>query len=114
MSVEGPWDLTISTPIGRIEAIVELRREQGVLGQGVLGQGVLTGNANGAGEQVPLHDIVLDGDHLTWRQAITKPMRLNLVFAVTVDGDHLTGTSKAGRLPSSKVVGQRRPAADAR
>lgn len=104
MSVEGTWDLTISTPIGRIEAIVELRREQGVL----------TGSADGAGEQVPLHDIVLDGDHLTWRQAITKPLRLNLDFAVTVDGDHLTGTSKAGRLPSSKVVGQRRPAADAR
>jgi hypothetical protein len=104
MSVEGTWDLTISTPIGRIEAIVELRRDQGVL----------TGSADGAGEQVPLHDIVLDGDHLTWRQAITKPLRLNLDFAVTVDGDHLTGTSKAGRLPSSKVVGQRRPAADAR
>lgn len=101
MSVEGTWDLTISTPIGRIEAIVELRREQGLL----------TGSADGAGEQVPLHDIVLDGDHLTWRQAITKPMRLNLAFAVTVDGDHLAGTSKAGRLPSSKVVGQRRPAA---
>jgi hypothetical protein len=104
MSVEGTWDLTISTPIGRIEAIVELRREQGLL----------TGSADGAGEQVPLHDIVLDGDQLTWRQAITKPMRLNLAFAVTVDGDHLAGTSKAGRLPSSKVVGQRRPAAEAR
>lgn len=74
--VEGLWDLTISTPIGRIKAVVELRR----------GQGVLTGSAHGAGEQVPLQDIVLDGDHLT-------------------------GTSKAGRLPSSKVVGQRRPAA---
>jgi hypothetical protein len=93
--------LTISTPIGRIEAVVELRREQGLL----------AGSADGAGEKVPLHDIVLDGDQLTWRQAITKPMRLNLAFAVTVDGDHLTGTSKAGRLPSSKVVGQRRPAA---
>jgi hypothetical protein len=104
MPVEGIWDLTISTPIGRVEAIVELRREQGVL----------TGSAHGAGEQVPLQDIVLDGDHLTWRQAITKPLRLNLTFAVTVDGDHLTGTSKAGRLPSSKVVGQRRPAVDAR
>lgn len=35
-------------------------------------------------------------------------MRLNLAFAVTVDGDILTGTSKAGRLPASKVTGQRR------
>jgi hypothetical protein len=35
-------------------------------------------------------------------------MRLDLAFAVTVDGDTLTGTSKAGRLPSSKVTGRRR------
>ena len=101
MSVDGTWDLILSTPIGRIKAVVELRREQGAL----------TGTAHGAGEQVPLHDLVLDGDSLTWRQAITKPMRLNLAFAVTVDGDTLTGTSKAGRLPSSKVVGHRRIAA---
>ena len=79
MSAEGTWDLTISTPIGRVKAIVELYREHGVL----------TGIARGVGEQVPLHDFVLDADHLT-------------------------GTSKAGRLPSSMVVGQHRPAADAR
>lgn len=98
MSVEGTWDLTILTPIGRIKAVVELRRDNGRL----------TGSADGAGEQVPLHDVVLDGDQVTWRQMITKPMRLNLAFAVTIDGDTLAGTSKAGRLPSSKVVGQRR------
>jgi hypothetical protein len=101
VSVEGTWDLTISTPIGRIKAVVELRRENGVL----------TGSAHGAGEQVPLHDVVLDGDQLTWRQTITKPVRLKLAFAVTIEGDTLSGTSKAGRLPSSKVTGcQRRPA----
>lgn len=98
MSVEGIWDLTIATPIGRIKAVVDLRHEQGAL----------VGHAQGAGEQVPLHDVALHGDKLTWRQAITKPMRLNLDFAVTVDGDTLTGTSTAGRLPSSKVTGQRR------
>ena len=98
MSVEGIWDLTIATPIGRIKAVIDLRREQGAL----------VGTAHGAGEQVPLRDLALDGDRLSWRQAITKPMRLNLDFAVNVDGDTLAGTSKAGRLPSSKVIGQRR------
>ncbi|MEV0084793.1 hypothetical protein [Saccharopolyspora sp. NPDC050642] len=98
MSVEGIWDLSISTPIGRIKAVVDLRREAGVL----------TGVARGAGEEVPLGDVVLDGDRLTWRQAITKPLRLNLAFDVTVDGDTLTGTSKAGRLPVSKATGERR------
>ncbi|MEU9240302.1 hypothetical protein [Streptomyces sp. NPDC048385] len=98
MSVEGNWDLSISTPIGKIKAVAEFRRKDGVL----------VGTAHGAGEEVPLSDVVLDGDRLTWKQAITKPMRLNLAFAVTIDGDTLTGTSKAGRLPASKVTGERR------
>ncbi|MFF9204131.1 hypothetical protein ACF1AE_20405 [Streptomyces sp. NPDC014986] len=98
MAAEGVWDLSVSTPIGRIEAVVELARRAGVL----------TGTAHGAGENAPLADITLDGDRLTWKQAITKPLRLNLAFAVTVDGDTLTGTSKAGRLPASKVTGRRR------
>lgn len=101
MTVEGTWDLTIATPIGRVRAAVELCRDEA---------GALAGFATGAGERIPLHDLALDGDRLTWRQSITKPLRLNLEFAVTVDGDSLAGTSKAGRLPSSKVAGQRRAA----
>ncbi|MEU3558065.1 hypothetical protein [Streptomyces fragilis] len=100
MSVDGTWNLSISTPIGKIKPVVELREQDGTL----------TGVASGAGEDVPLTDISLDGDRLTWRQAITKPMRLNLAFDVTVDGDTLRGTSKAGRLPSSTVTGERRTA----
>jgi hypothetical protein len=34
-------------------------------------------------------------------------MRLTLTFDVTVTGDGMTGRAKAGRLPSSKVTGQR-------
>ncbi|MBJ7907025.1 hypothetical protein [Streptomyces sp. DSM 110735] len=98
MSVEGTWYLTVSTPIGKIKPLVELRERDGVL----------TGVAHGTGEEVPLDDITLDGDRLTWRQAVTKPLRLNLAFDVTVDGDTLQGISRAGRLPSSKVTGERR------
>ncbi|MFJ8919919.1 hypothetical protein ACIREK_10620 [Streptomyces sp. NPDC102415] len=101
MPVEGIWDLSVSTPIGTIKAVVELRREDGLL----------TGAAHGAGEEVPLREVLLDGDRLTWKQAVTRPMRLNLAFDVTVAGDTLAGTSRAGRLPASKVTGLRRTAA---
>ncbi|GLW47154.1 hypothetical protein Stsp02_28160 [Streptomyces sp. NBRC 14336] len=97
-SVEGTWDLVIATPIGRIKAVVELRRENGLL----------TGTARGAGEEVPLSGLTHDGDRLCWKQAVTKPMRLNLAFDTTVHGDTLTGHSRAGRLPAAKVTGQRR------
>ncbi|MCZ7456188.1 hypothetical protein [Streptomyces sp. WMMC940] len=103
MSVEGNWNLSISTPIGKIKAVVELRRQK---------DGTLTGVAHGTGEEVPLSDIALDGGRLTWKQAITKPMRLNLAFDVTVDGDTLNGTAKAGRLPASMVTGERRAAVE--
>ncbi|MFJ9248438.1 hypothetical protein [Streptomyces sp. NPDC101776] len=99
MSIEGVWDLTIATPVGRIKPVVELRREGAQF----------TGIAHGTGEEVPLRDVVVDGDRITWNQAVTKPLRLNLTFAVTVEDDTLTGTSKAGRLPASKVTGRRRP-----
>ncbi|WP_433892496.1 hypothetical protein [Streptomyces sp. CA-111067] len=106
MAAEGVWDLSISTPIGTIDAVVEFARHNGGL----------TGTARGAGESVPLSDLVSDGDRLTWKQAVTKPLRLNLAFAVTLDGDTLAGTSKAGRLPASKVTGRRRaqPATEGR
>ncbi|NKX91049.1 hypothetical protein [Nocardia coubleae] len=98
MSFAGTWNMSIATPIGKIDAVVEIREQDGVF----------TGVARGAGEDVPLTELRADGDRLTWKQAVTKPLRLNLAFDVTVDGDTLRGTSKAGRLPSSKVVGERR------
>ncbi|MFE1029264.1 hypothetical protein ACFW5I_32720 [Streptomyces sp. NPDC058818] len=100
MLVEGTWNLSISTPIGKIRAAVELREQDGIL----------TGVARGVGEEAPLGDLTLDGDRLTWKQAITNPMRLNLAF----DGHTLQGTSKAGRLPSSKVTGERQTAPEYR
>ncbi|GAA5706562.1 hypothetical protein SM007_24625 [Streptomyces avermitilis] len=100
MPVEGTWDLAISTPIGTIGATVDLRTRDGVL----------SGTAHGSGEQVALREVTFDGERLTWAQSITRPLRLDLAFAMTVDGATMTGTSKAGRLPASKVTGRRRDA----
>lgn len=95
MDLTGQWDVTIKTPIGSL-AVVYTFAEDG------------TGTATGKGETVPLRDIAVAGQRVTWRQSVTKPMRLNLEFDVVVDGDRLTGHSKAGRLPRSAVTGVRR------
>ena len=97
MSLTGCWNISISTPIGTQSAILELTENEGVV------EGIAKGNA----ETTLLINPVLNGNRLTWKQSITKPMRLNLTFDVTIDGDTLTGTSKAGMLPSSKVTGTR-------
>lgn len=97
MFITGSWNITISTPIGTQRVVLELT-EQG---------GAVEGVAKGDAETTPLINPILAGDRLTWQQRITKPMRLNLAFDVTIEGDTLHGTSKAGMLPTSTVTGTR-------
>jgi hypothetical protein len=97
MTIEGTWNLEIKTPIGKQHATVEFERTDDQL----------TGRAVGTEETVPLRDITVEGNRVSWKQSITRPLRLNLVFEVNIDRDTLVGTSKAGRLPSSKVTGHR-------
>ena len=97
MSITGTWNISISTPIGTQSVILELIENAGIV------EGIAKGNA----ENTPLINPVLDGNRLTWKLSITKPMRLNLTFDVTINDNTLIGTSKAGMLPTSKVTGTR-------
>lgn len=97
MSLTGTWNIQISTPIGTQLVVLELTEHNGVI------EGIAKSNA----ESTPLIHPVLDGNRLSWKQSITKPMRLNLAFDVIIDGDTLIGTSKTGMLPASKVTGTR-------
>jgi hypothetical protein len=94
----GTWDVRIKTPIGSLAAVYTFT-ESG---------GAQSGSATLKDETVPLLDLAVDGTRTTWRQSVTKPMRLNLDFDVVVDGDHMSGHSRAGRLPRSVVTGVRR------
>lgn len=98
MNILGDWDVTIKTPIGSLAVAYTFTDDDGAV----------AGTATGKGETVELRDITVAGQRVTWRQSVTKPMRLNLYFDVEVDGDRLTGHSKAGRLPRSAVTGVRR------
>jgi hypothetical protein len=94
VTILGTWDVTIKTPIGSLAVEYAFAATGGV--------------ATLRGDTVALRDIAIDGQRVTWRQSITKPMRLNLDFDVHVDGDRLHGHSRAGRLPRSVVTGTRR------
>ncbi|WP_123027326.1 hypothetical protein [Mycolicibacterium stellerae] len=102
MSIFGDWDVSIKTPVGSLYIVYSFKERDGRI----------TGSAAGKSETVPLTDIVLtddtDGQRVSWRQTVTKPMRLKLEFDVVVDGDRLGGHSRAGRLPRSAVSGVRR------
>jgi hypothetical protein len=100
MSFAGAWNATIDSPIGQIVAVFNFTESDGTIG----------GSASTDKETVEILDAATDGDRLTWILKTTTPMKLTLKFDVTVDGDTMTGTAKAGILPSAKVNGIRVPA----
>jgi hypothetical protein len=94
---EGTWDTTIATPVGNMQARLFISTKDGAI----------EANATQGNETIPfMNPAIMDG-RLTWQLRITKPLRLNLKFEVSVDGDRMTGTAKAGMLPASKVTGKR-------
>ncbi len=93
----GKWNVTIETPIGKLEVVFDITEKDGAI----------QGTAISKDETVDLIDPVADGNQLTWTQDVTTPMKLTLKFDVTIDGDAMTGTAKAGFLPASKLYGGR-------
>jgi hypothetical protein len=105
LSIDGDWDVAIKTPIGTLAVLYTFTR----LREGSDG---LVGTATYKDETVALQDFTIEtvegGARLTWRQSVSKPIRLNLAFEVVVNGDVMNGHSRAGRLPRSVVSGTRR------
>ena len=93
----GLWDVTIVTPIGNIAVVFDITELDGVI----------HGTARSEAETVDFVDAVADGNRLTWTQAVTTPMKLNLKFDVTVEDDAITGTSSSGIFPASQLMGTR-------
>ncbi len=97
MAFDGRWAITIATPVGRQEVVLDI----------VHRDGVLSGTATQGAETVPFIDPVADGDRLTWSQKITKPMSMAVRFDLVRDGDALSGKAKPGILPATAVTGIR-------
>jgi hypothetical protein len=98
MSIIGTWDASLRSPIGTIRAVFVFRSEDGVL----------VGSARNADETIELRDLVQhEAGRVTWSQSVRRPLRLDLAFDVTVDGDTWEGVSRAGRLPRTPVSATR-------
>jgi hypothetical protein len=97
----GRWTLQMRTPVGSLAAELTFTEKSGSV----------TGRAEGLNETVELHNIRAvtgtNGEQVSWRQSITKPLRLDLDFDVVIDGDQMRGHSRAGRLPRTTVIGHR-------
>lgn len=98
MGPDGDWAVSVSTPMGE---------QQGTFTVAVNGErfdGIL---ANPLMGELPTIDGKVDGDALTWRMEMVKPMAMKLDCAATVDGDAISGTVKAGIFGTFKLAGTR-------
>ena len=98
MSLTGTWNLSINTPLGEQKVVLQLVQE----GDQISG----TSTNDLEGEQ-PLKDPQLNGNRLTWKSDITRPIKATAVMDLTFNGDSVTGTARAGMFPAAKVIGRR-------
>ena len=94
---EQRWSVTVATPFGPREGILLLRNTAGAW----------TGEVISDNERATARNIEWSGNRLRWNQALTSPFPLRLRFDVTVDGDRLAGTARAGPFFTSQVAGHR-------
>ena len=98
MAVDGTWKLVVSTPLGAQESTLVLSTSGSTL----------TGTQSaGSGDGRPIDEGTVDGNDITWKASITKPMPMTLEFSGTVDGDSLTGSVKLGMFGSASFTGTR-------
>jgi hypothetical protein len=82
--VQGKWNITIKTPMGD---------KSGVLDLNVSGQ-TLTGSLSDAEHHVAISDGRVEGNKLSWKAKITKPMRLSFKFSAIVEQDRISGDAR--------------------
>ena len=97
MSVDGTWDITMSTPMGDRKATLTLKSDGGTL----------TGTQGADGQSGPIFDGTTSGDDVAWKVSITNPMPLTLAFTGKVEGDAISGEMGIGPMGSFPFTGTR-------
>ena len=97
MSVDGNWNITMSTPMGERKATLTLKDDGGTL----------TGTQGADGQSGPIFDGTASGDDVAWKVSITNPMPLTLAFTGKVAGDAISGEMGIGPMGSFPFKGVR-------
>jgi hypothetical protein len=82
--VQGKWNVTIKAPMGD---------KSGVLDLSVSGNS-LSGSLSDADHHVTISDGKIEGNKLSWKARITKPMHLSFKFTAIVEQDRISGTAR--------------------
>jgi hypothetical protein len=98
MAVDGTWKLTVNTPMGAQESTLVLASSGAML----------TGSqAAASGESRPIDGGTVNGNAVSWKTSITKPVALTLEFSGTVAGDQMSGSVRLGMFGTQPFSGTR-------
>ncbi|HLK26841.1 MAG TPA: hypothetical protein VKT30_19475 [Caulobacteraceae bacterium] len=98
MSVDGNWNIVVSSPMGDQPSTLSLKDDGG---------GALSGVQGAQGQSSPIANGKIDGDTVTWANSITQPFPMTLEFTGTLSGDTLNGNVKAGSFGTFPFKGSR-------
>ena len=98
MAVDGTWKLTLNTPMGAQESTLTVSSD---------GATPTATQSAGSGAPRPVDDVKINGDNVSWKASITKPMPMTLEFSGTVNGDSMSGSVKLGMFGSASFSGVR-------
>lgn len=97
MALDGTWKVTVDTPMGAQESTLTLK---------TVGT-ELTGDSKSAMGSFEIKGGKVDGDKASWTADLTQPMPMKLEFEISVSGDNMTGSVKAGAFGTSPLKGTR-------
>jgi hypothetical protein len=97
MSVDGNWNIVVSTPMGDRQATLSVKTEGSAL----------KGTQGAEGNTTEIFDGTVNGNAASWKVSITDPMPLTLEFTGAVDGDKISGSVQLGSFGTSSFSGTR-------
>jgi hypothetical protein len=97
-AVNGDWDLTINSPMGAQKAVLTVNSD------GASFSGQMAGSMG----TMEINEGSVDGNTLSWKMDMTRPMPMTLEATATVDGDAISGNVKAGAFGSMALSGSRK------
>ncbi|MEJ6593793.1 hypothetical protein [Parasphingorhabdus sp.] len=97
MSVAGVYDCVTKSPMGDQNSVLTLNVDGDTV----------TGTNAGAMGGMDIEEGKVDGNTANWVMNMTVPMPMKLEASVTVDGDALTGSVKAGAFGEMAMTGTR-------
>ena|SRR5450631_146983 len=97
MSVDGNWNITMSTPLGERQATLVLKTSGATL----------TGTQAAEGDSAEIFDGTVNGSEVAWKVSISNPMPLTLEFAGKVESDTIAGEMTINPMGSFPFTGVR-------